>query len=155
MSNGNKFRAKFNTLTNSISGLKTLIQKFYLFHKTTIVFEYIGQSHFLVSIYDYNGFDSLKEVTGEFILYSDSEEDTDIEFIDTSSSTENASLEKTDGNYIFKFFTLFNFQNSIPKNCNPEEFYTDIEMVHEEEEIVVEKNHEIGLEDYAHKGKNS
>lgn len=89
MSTGHEFSAKYNSSRKSISGIRRIINKFCLFMGTTMIFEYTGDSNFLVSVYEYHGLDSLKEVTGEFIPFDELEAESAREVILLSDTSEN------------------------------------------------------------------
>lgn len=97
MTNGHKFSAKFNAARKSFSGLNQIFRTFQITDKETLLFEYIGNSAFKLSIYDYYGFDHLKEVTGEFKLYQNMEVSSDEEGIHTSDSSEDEALDSNIG----------------------------------------------------------
>lgn len=64
---GRVFTGKYRFSENQISGLKEMISAYDIYEDCVIVFEYVGNSTFHVSIYDSQNMDHLKEVTGEFI----------------------------------------------------------------------------------------
>lgn len=98
ITNGNQFLAKFNPITKSISGLHKLFKHFQISAKDTIALEYIENSSFTLSMYDYDGLDLLKEVTGEFKFFEDMHYSTDDEDSDISDSTEDENFDNNIGN---------------------------------------------------------
>lgn len=66
-SNGRLFYGNFKSSKSAISGLKSLMKAYDVYHNCILLFEYVGSSMFNVLVFDSQNMDLLKEVTGEYI----------------------------------------------------------------------------------------
>lgn len=97
LKNGKEFIASFELLSSSISGLHKLFRKVSMYAESVIIFNYMGESKFEVSVYDSLGIDLLKHITGDFITEEDIQIDSDIEImlISNTSDTTDSGIKFT------------------------------------------------------------